>query len=95
VRTAGQFQLSHPREFGPKRTLRFRFALIAMFNAISIWNHAHVGAPEGRSAVLDFVGMGTSSFRCDSRYTRQIHPSSSLQDSRHRARSFSCLISSS
>jgi len=58
VRAAGQFQLSHPREFGPKRTLRFRFALIAMFNASSVWNHAYMGAPEGRSAVLDFVGLG-------------------------------------
>ncbi|KAI0297194.1 hypothetical protein BC826DRAFT_1002942 [Russula brevipes] len=57
VRAAGQFQLSHPR-FGPKRTPLFRFVLIAMFNASSIWNHAYVGAPSGRSAVLDFVGMG-------------------------------------
>ena len=60
VRAAGQFQLSHPREFGPKRTLRFRLALIAMFNAGSVWNHAYIGAPQGRSAVLDFVGLGTS-----------------------------------
>jgi len=58
VRAAGQFQLSHPREFGPQRTLRFRFILIGMFNASSIWNHAYVGAPDGRTAVLDFVGMG-------------------------------------
>jgi len=58
VRGAGQFQLSHPREFGPQRTLRFRFILIGMFNASSIWNHIYVGAPDGRTAVLDFVGMG-------------------------------------
>ncbi|KAH9961608.1 hypothetical protein BC827DRAFT_329199 [Russula dissimulans] len=57
VRAAGQFQLSHPREFGPQRTLRFRFVLIAMFNASSIWNHAYAGAPDGRKAVLDFIGM--------------------------------------
>jgi hypothetical protein len=31
-----------------------------MFNASSIWNHAYVGALDGRTAVLDFVGMGTS-----------------------------------
>jgi hypothetical protein len=33
-----------------------------MFNASSIWNHAYVGAPDGRTAVLDFVGMGTSCY---------------------------------
>ncbi|KAI9507446.1 hypothetical protein F5148DRAFT_981407 [Russula earlei] len=57
VRAAGQFQLSHPGEFGPQRTLRFRFVLIAMFNASSIWNHAYLSARDGRTAVLDFVGM--------------------------------------
>jgi hypothetical protein len=31
-----------------------------MFNASSIWNHAYMGAPDGRTIVLDFVGMGTS-----------------------------------
>ena len=62
VRAAGQFQLSHPREFGPQRTLRFRFVLIGMFNSGSIWNHAYMGAPDGRTAVLDFVGMGKSCY---------------------------------
>jgi hypothetical protein len=33
-----------------------------MFNASSIWNHAYMGAPDGRTAVLDFVGMGTSCY---------------------------------
>lgn len=33
-----------------------------MFNASSIWNHAYMGAPEGRTAVLDFVGMGASCY---------------------------------
>ncbi|KAI0250379.1 hypothetical protein BJV78DRAFT_1275815 [Lactifluus subvellereus] len=57
ARAAGQFQLCHPRELGPQRSLRFRFMLIAMCNANSIWNHILVGAPEGRSVMLDFVGM--------------------------------------
>ena len=58
VRAAGQFQLSHPREFGPRRTLRFRFMLIFLFNAGSFWNHV-ISSPQGKSVVLDFVGMGT------------------------------------
>lgn len=33
-----------------------------MFNASSVWNHAYMGAPDGRTAVLDFVGMGTSCY---------------------------------
>ncbi|KAH8996544.1 hypothetical protein EDB86DRAFT_2919222 [Lactarius hatsudake] len=57
VRAAGQFQLSHPREFGPRRTLRFRFMLIFLFNAGSFWNHLIPNAPHSRSVVLDFVGM--------------------------------------
>lgn len=57
VRAGGQFQLSHPREFGPRRTLRFRFMLIFLSNAGSFWNHVISGAPHGRSVVLDFVGM--------------------------------------
>ncbi|KAI9455338.1 hypothetical protein BJY52DRAFT_1151785 [Lactarius psammicola] len=57
VRAAGQFQLSHPREFGPRRTLRFRFMLIFLFNAGSFWNHVISSTPHGRSVVLDFVGM--------------------------------------
>ncbi|KAI0267156.1 hypothetical protein BC834DRAFT_822737 [Gloeopeniophorella convolvens] len=57
ARAAGQFQLSHPGDFGPKRTLRFRFMLIALFNASSLWTHAFDGAPDGRAVVLDFVGM--------------------------------------
>ena len=59
VRAAGQFQLSHPREFGPRRTLRFRFMLIFLFNVGSVWNHVLSNAPLGKSVVLDFVGMGT------------------------------------
>jgi len=57
VRAAGQFQLSHPREFGPRRTLRFRFMLIFLFNVGSFWNHIISSAPHGKSVVLDFVGM--------------------------------------
>ncbi|KAH9171979.1 hypothetical protein EDB89DRAFT_1968383 [Lactarius sanguifluus] len=57
----GKFQLSHPREFGPRRTLRFRFMLIFLFNAGSFWNHLIPNAPHSRSVVLDFVGMGTLS----------------------------------
>jgi len=57
VRAAGQFQLSHPREFGPRRTLRFRFMLIFLFNVGSVWNHVISSAPLGKSVVLDFIGM--------------------------------------
>lgn len=57
VRAAGQFQLSHPREFGPRRSLRFRFMLILFFNTGSVWNHIIFSTPLGKSVVLDFVGM--------------------------------------
>ncbi|KAI0051794.1 hypothetical protein FA95DRAFT_1554048 [Auriscalpium vulgare] len=57
TRCAAQFQLSKPRDFDAKRSLRFWFLLILIFNFGSLWNHAVQGAPEGRSIVLDFVGM--------------------------------------
>ncbi|KAI0300985.1 hypothetical protein B0F90DRAFT_1810222 [Multifurca ochricompacta] len=63
ARAAGQFQLSHPREFGPRRTLRFRFLLIAIFNSTGIWNHIFTRAQDGRSVVLDFVGMASTPSR--------------------------------
>ncbi|EPQ57392.1 hypothetical protein GLOTRDRAFT_110552 [Gloeophyllum trabeum ATCC 11539] len=56
-RSATQFQFSRPRDLDPKRSLRFWFFLILLFNAGSIWSHAAEGAAVGRAAVLDFVGM--------------------------------------
>ncbi|TFK54419.1 hypothetical protein OE88DRAFT_1192176 [Heliocybe sulcata] len=56
-RTATQFQFSRPRELDPKRSLRFWFFLVLLFNAGSIWSHAAEGAVVGRTVVLDFVGM--------------------------------------
>ncbi|KZT28943.1 hypothetical protein NEOLEDRAFT_1128424 [Neolentinus lepideus HHB14362 ss-1] len=56
-RSATQFQFSRPRDLDPKRSLRFWFFLILLFNASSIWSHAAEGAVVGRTVVLDFVGM--------------------------------------
>ncbi|THH20419.1 hypothetical protein EW146_g952 [Bondarzewia mesenterica] len=57
TRSASQFQLSKPRDVDPKRSLRFWFFLIVLFNFGSIWTHALQGAAEGRAIILDFIGM--------------------------------------
>ena len=52
------FHLSTPRDLDQTRTLRFWFFLIIVFNWSALWNHAQEGAAQGRSVVLDFIGMG-------------------------------------
>jgi len=56
-RCIGQFQLTRPRDFYPKRTLRFWYFMVFLFNFASIWDHALFGAAKGPSLILDFVGL--------------------------------------
>ncbi|KAG5720389.1 hypothetical protein E4T56_gene5966 [Termitomyces sp. T112] len=59
-RLLSQLQCSKPRDIDPTAapSLRFFFANILLLNSSSIWSHATKGATEGRTIVLDFVGMG-------------------------------------
>ncbi|EMD37358.1 hypothetical protein CERSUDRAFT_114032 [Gelatoporia subvermispora B] len=53
-----QWQFCRPRELHASRTLRFWFFLIVLFNFGIVWTHAVRGAAQGRSIILDFVGIG-------------------------------------
>ncbi|KZT72057.1 hypothetical protein DAEQUDRAFT_809332 [Daedalea quercina L-15889] len=57
ARILSNFHLSAPRDLDPTRTLRFWFILIIIFNWGALWNHAKEGAEQGRSVVLDFIGL--------------------------------------
>jgi len=57
-RCSSQFQFSRPREIDSKRTLRFWFFMVLVFNIGSLWTHAADGATKGPSLILDFIGMG-------------------------------------
>ncbi|KLO15387.1 hypothetical protein SCHPADRAFT_871150 [Schizopora paradoxa] len=57
-RCGTQFQFAKPRDLDGKRSLRFWFVIILLVNMGSVWSHATEGAPEGKTIVLDFVGMG-------------------------------------
>jgi len=59
-RISSQFQFSKPRNVDSNRSLRFWFSLVLLFNLGAVWGHAQDGAAQGRSIILDFVGMGMS-----------------------------------
>lgn len=52
-----QFLCYKPREIDPKVSLRSWFLLTFFLNFPSFWLHAREGTGEGRTVVLDFVGM--------------------------------------
>lgn len=56
-RVLSQFHFSRPRVLDPKRSIRFWFFLVLFFNVGSVWSHATEATQQGRSVVLDFVGM--------------------------------------
>ncbi|EGN99893.1 hypothetical protein SERLA73DRAFT_180177 [Serpula lacrymans var. lacrymans S7.3] len=53
-----QLQCSKPRDTDPNRSLRFWFLLLLFLNLPSFWWHATEEAVEGRTVILDFVGLG-------------------------------------
>ncbi|PCH43676.1 hypothetical protein WOLCODRAFT_122400 [Wolfiporia cocos MD-104 SS10] len=57
ARLCSQFHFARPREIDGNRTLRFWYFLVIFFNLGAVWGHAKEGASQGRSIVLDFVGM--------------------------------------
>jgi hypothetical protein len=61
-RCIGQFQLARPKDFYPKKTLRFWYFMVVFFNFPSIWDHALFGAAKGPSLILDFVGLRKMQF---------------------------------
>jgi len=56
-RVVSQFHCSKPRELDPTRSLRFFFAVLFFLNLPNLWDHATRGAVEGRTIILDFIGM--------------------------------------
>lgn len=47
------------REMSPTMTSLGSFLFFPLFsNSLSVWNHATKGSTEGRSVILDFVGLG-------------------------------------
>ncbi|TBU31564.1 hypothetical protein BD309DRAFT_886759 [Dichomitus squalens] len=56
-RIATQFQFSRPRDIDSQRSLRFWFILVVLVNLQSFYNHIFKGPAEGRSIILDFVGL--------------------------------------
>ncbi|KAJ7497367.1 hypothetical protein FB451DRAFT_1211177 [Mycena latifolia] len=56
-RLLSQSQCSKPRELDAAWSLRIFFALLISLNAITVWNHATSGPSDGKSVILDFIGM--------------------------------------
>lgn len=63
-RIFAQFQCSKPRDLDATRSLRFFFVIVFTLNLPSLWLHAFHRAGEGRSIILDFIGMCTSTHAC-------------------------------
>ncbi|KAE9386500.1 hypothetical protein BT96DRAFT_522758 [Gymnopus androsaceus JB14] len=42
----------------PTLSLGSFFVFLLFSNSFSVWNHATTGPSEGRSVILDFVGLG-------------------------------------
>lgn len=59
-RIFAQFQCSKPRDLDATRSLRFFFVIVFTLNLPSLWLHALHRPGEGRSIILDFIGMCTS-----------------------------------
>ncbi|KAJ7703123.1 hypothetical protein B0H17DRAFT_89251 [Mycena rosella] len=52
-----ELHCSKPRELDAAWSLRAFFALLVSLNAVTVWNHATSGASDGKTVVLDFIGM--------------------------------------
>ncbi|KAJ7579120.1 hypothetical protein C8J56DRAFT_868122 [Mycena floridula] len=57
LRLFTQTQCRQPRELDAKRTLRFCMSSVTLCNLPILWAHGFHGVPEGKSVILDFVGM--------------------------------------
>ncbi|KXN92477.1 hypothetical protein AN958_08036 [Leucoagaricus sp. SymC.cos] len=52
-----QVQCGKPREFDPTYPLRFFYGLILFCNGVVFWIHTIQGASEGRTLIIDFIGL--------------------------------------
>ncbi|KAJ7251503.1 hypothetical protein B0H12DRAFT_1119249 [Mycena haematopus] len=52
-----QSQCSKPRELDTAWSLRAFFALLVAVNTLTVWSHATLGASDGKTVILDFIGM--------------------------------------
>ncbi|KAJ7096248.1 hypothetical protein C8R44DRAFT_812531 [Mycena epipterygia] len=53
-----QSQCSKPRELDAAWSLRVFIAFLVSLNGITVWNHATSGPSDGKTVILDFIGMG-------------------------------------
>ncbi|KAF7376211.1 hypothetical protein MSAN_00036200 [Mycena sanguinolenta] len=56
-RVLTQSQCSKPRELDTAWSLRAFFLLLVSVNILTVWRHATSGASEGKTVILDFIGM--------------------------------------
>ncbi|KAK7057125.1 DUF1746 domain-containing protein [Favolaschia claudopus] len=65
ARLLSQSQCSKPRGPDSPWSLRAVFALVVLVNILTVWSHATSGAMDGKSVILDFIGMAVppSKFR--------------------------------
>ncbi|KAJ6499230.1 hypothetical protein C8R45DRAFT_981640 [Mycena sanguinolenta] len=52
-----QSQCSKPRELDSPWSLRAFFLLLVSVNILTVWRHATSGASDGKTVILDFIGM--------------------------------------
>ncbi|KAJ7178496.1 hypothetical protein C8R43DRAFT_973531 [Mycena crocata] len=57
LRLLSQSQCSKPREFDAAWSLRIFFGLLVFLQVIPIYSHATSGSSEGKTVILDFIGM--------------------------------------
>ncbi|KAJ7346699.1 hypothetical protein DFH08DRAFT_780244 [Mycena albidolilacea] len=56
-RLLSQSQCSKSRELDTAWSLRTFFALLVSVNIFTVWSHATSGASDGKTVILDFIGM--------------------------------------
>ncbi|KAJ7045589.1 hypothetical protein C8F04DRAFT_1065387 [Mycena alexandri] len=59
-RVLSQSQCSKPREVDAAWSLRAFFALLICLNSLTVWTHATSGASEGKTVILDFIGLASA-----------------------------------
>ncbi|KAE9411413.1 hypothetical protein BT96DRAFT_870114 [Gymnopus androsaceus JB14] len=60
LRLSAQLLCTTTREMSPTLSLGSFFVFPLFSNSFSVWNHATTGPSEGRSVILDFVGLAYS-----------------------------------
>ncbi|KAJ7188160.1 hypothetical protein C8R46DRAFT_1053846 [Mycena filopes] len=59
-RVLSQSQCSKPRDVDAAWSLRAFFLLLICLNSLTVWQHAVSGASEGKTVILDFIGLASA-----------------------------------